>query len=192
MSQDVGRADIRVAPWELRGALLVRDRGPPGTVRSPMTGRASSSDDAARLMVLLLDAPGLAGAFTLNALIERRAWVSQPRDPRGASHGKHPSWRESRALRRQAECSRIQAGANTRREGVNAELSRGEATNGWCLRQEWSALVRGQATTSAPRPGGSSAVKSPFGHRTLAFPQEVLSGDSNLVAEMPLALRVGM
>ena len=28
--------------------LLRRDRGPPGTVRSPMTGRASSSDDAAR------------------------------------------------------------------------------------------------------------------------------------------------
>ena len=46
--RDAGRADIRVAPWELRGALLVRDRCPPGTFRSPMTGRASSSDDAAR------------------------------------------------------------------------------------------------------------------------------------------------
>ena len=78
--------------------LLRRDRGPPGTVRSPMTGRASSSDDAARtqvlLLLLLLFAPGLAGAFNSNALIERRAWVSQPRDPRGASHGKHPSWRD--------------------------------------------------------------------------------------------------
>jgi hypothetical protein len=29
--------------------LLRRDRGPPGTSRSPMTGRASSSEDAARL-----------------------------------------------------------------------------------------------------------------------------------------------
>src|SRR4249920_538771 len=44
---------------------LVRDRGPPGTSRSPITGRASSGDDAARTqVVLLLDAPGLAGAFT--------------------------------------------------------------------------------------------------------------------------------
>ena len=66
--------------------LLRRDRGPPGTSRSPMTGRASSSDDAAKLRVLLLlllVAPGLAGAFISNALIERRAWVSQPRNPEG-------------------------------------------------------------------------------------------------------------
>ena len=73
--------------------LLRRDRGPPGTSRSPMTGRASSSDDAARLRVLLLlflVAPGLAGAFNSNARIGRRAWVSQPRDPRGASHESAP------------------------------------------------------------------------------------------------------
>jgi hypothetical protein len=71
--------------------VLVRDRGPPGTCRSPMTGRASSSDDAARTqVVLLLVAPGLAGAFISNARIGRRAWVSQPRGPRGASHESPP------------------------------------------------------------------------------------------------------
>ena len=77
--------------------LLRRDRGPPGTSRSPMTGRASSSDDAARPQVLLLlplVAPGLAGAFNSNALIERRAWVSQPRDPRGVSHESPPGGRD--------------------------------------------------------------------------------------------------
>jgi hypothetical protein len=36
-----------VAPWELRGARSLRDRGPRGMSRSRVTGRGSSSDRAA-------------------------------------------------------------------------------------------------------------------------------------------------
>ena len=66
VSLDVGRADIPSGAvgtaWR---AQLLRDRGPPGTSRSSMTGRVSSSEDAARVLLLvLLVAPGLAGAFT--------------------------------------------------------------------------------------------------------------------------------
>jgi hypothetical protein len=41
-----------VAPWELLGARSMRDQGPRGTSRSPMTGRASSSDGAASAAML--------------------------------------------------------------------------------------------------------------------------------------------
>jgi hypothetical protein len=46
---DVGRADIpRGAVGTAWRVQLLRDRGPPGTSRSRMTGRVSSSEDAAR------------------------------------------------------------------------------------------------------------------------------------------------
>ena len=74
----------QVAPWELLGALSCCVIGvlqglPIADDRPRIVERRRGQTQV--LLLLLLVAPGLAGAVTLDALIERRAWVSQPRDP---------------------------------------------------------------------------------------------------------------
>lgn len=77
-----------VAPWELAWRPIYARSGSSKDVRSPMTGRASSSDDAARTRGATSRRSGSCRGVHSNARIGRRAWVSQPRDPQRASHGK--------------------------------------------------------------------------------------------------------
>jgi hypothetical protein len=128
--RDVGRADIRWRRGNCVAPDLVRDRGPRGTSRSPMTGRESSSDDAARTRWCYLSTlPAWPGRSPLMRVSSATPGYLNPGTREGLARN-----RETRALRRRLKCSLLQAGANTRKAGVNAELSRGEATTGWCLR----------------------------------------------------------
>lgn len=77
-------------------------------------------------MVLLLVAPGLAGAFISNARIGRRAWVSQPRDPRGASHESPPGGPDSVHSEDDPSVAGSRPGQTPGKQGVGGGLSGGE------------------------------------------------------------------
>jgi hypothetical protein len=71
--------------------LLRRDRGPPGTCRSPMTGRASSSDDAARLRCCYFSSlPDLPGRSTPMRLSSAAPGYLNPGTREGPRTNQHP------------------------------------------------------------------------------------------------------
>ena len=119
---DVGRADIpRGAVGTAWRVQLLRDRGPPGTSRSRMTGRVSSSEDAARTTSRC--SRSSRGVSLQCAYRAPRLGISTQGPVRGhASHGSR-WWARFRALKVRRDPNAVSCRADPRRAPLKDELS---------------------------------------------------------------------